>query len=271
MIPVSGINLYTKKIKSVNNEQTKHKSASVSFGAHPDFYKFKKNYDILASNYFRRGQCWGSASDKFTDVIAVLKDAYKKKPKQEGLIVGLGECQEPFSILAVIEDINWGKRLKDVVDLKCVDMQSKIPDKKLFTYSFCDARRPDYVADSFVYDANSHGELEAFRYRVKDELFDFLKNTFKDKQKTQWNTRIQDTIQNFENDAFDFVSINNTIGYIHDTKSRKHVLKNLERIVKPDGVIIIDPNKSRYCPENFKVFKDFKQVFDGIWQKNKNI
>jgi len=262
MIPALNINFYTPKPKSVNNVQSKNKAADVSFGAHPDYYKLQEMYygGVLTSNYFRRGSNYGKPSANFADVVSTLSKLYKEKPKQKALIVGVGKCQEPFSMLAVIKDLNRDRKLKDVIDLSCVDMQSKIPRRKSFLYSFYDTPvyKPKYAPDSFVWNGSPF-ICNDYRYRVKDEILGFLRKTFSDKQKTQWNTRIQDVIQNFETDSFDFVSMNNVLVYISDRSEKAHVVENLERIVKPGGIIITDT-----CVDTLQ---NCKKLFDGIWQK----
>ena len=83
------------------------REGQISFCAHPDFYSLKKNYDVAASSYFRRGQIYGSPCDEFIDIVHLFGRIFHEpftKP-QKMLIAGIGDSQEVLSYLAVIKSI----------------------------------------------------------------------------------------------------------------------------------------------------------------------
>lgn len=264
-----------KPAKKINTGRTESKvtqnSAKTSFKGHCDFEQLKKNYTILASSYFRRGLGYGSPSGDFAEVIEALKILFKNEGKKKALFVGLGESQEPFSLLAQIKSILKDKSLKDNLDLNCVDLQPKISKEKLFKQSFYDCFGiPEYAKDSFVKDFEHPGKWDFLHYRVTDDIFEFLKDTYKSPKKTKWDTPIQEAIKDFPDESFDLISINNTIGYIRDKGQREFTHKNLERITKPNGIVVTDDYLKLNYDDDYTAFSKFKKLFEGIWQKPGN-
>ena len=67
----------------------------------------------------------------------------------------------------------------------------------------------------------------------------------------------------------DIISVNNTLGYILDFQEVIGVLKNIYRILKPDGIFITDLNHDSYK----KIFSAdvTNEIYPGIYQKIKDI
>jgi len=254
------------KIYSINSTYTKNNAKQKSFNAHPDFYPLAKKYEIKASSYFRRGGFYGSPCDEFIDVVRIIDRIFvKDSNKRNMLIAGIGDSQEPFSLLAVIKSIIKNKPLNDVVDMNIVDLQSKPKDTKLFEQSYFDCGfPPTYAKNSFLLDSNAiYSSTPWKKFRVKDEIFDFLKQTYNNPKKSHWDSRIQDEVKNMQSESFDIVSINNTLGYINDEKSIVDALHHVMRILKRDGVFITDP----YSRFNDVLKTNMSEIFKGIFQK----
>lgn len=217
-----------------------------TFKAHPEYKILAKHYEINASSYFRRGGFYGSPSDEFINVVNLFKNIFNKNfDKKKMFIAGIGDSQEPFSLLAVIKNLINNKSLKDMLDLYIADLQSKPNDKKLFEQSYFDSHiviMPNYAKDSFIDDDGEKYGLKSYKkFRVKDEIFDFLKQTYNNRKKSYWNSRVQDVVAEINDEQFDIVSINNTLGYIKDENVIADTLNNIKRITKKGGVFITDP------------------------------
>lgn len=240
-------------------------NSSKTFRAHPDFYRLKEDFEILASCYFRRGKNYGAPSASFTDVINSLKSILLDKRKKSMLIVGIGESQEPFSLLAVIKDLIGNESLQDKIDLHTVDLQSKPSKNKLFQQSFYDSFEiPKYAKESFITDRITHyRNFDYITSRVKDEIFDFLHDTYNNPKKSQWNTRIQDIAANMPNESYDIISVNNTLGYINNEHKIINTIDNIIRMLKKKGIFITDPISE------FNIFCKNKtlEIYNGIFKK----
>ena len=253
------------KVYPANSSDSKIRKTS--FKSHPEYKKLAKFYDIKASSYFRRGRSYGPPSDDFSDVICCLKDIFfRKTPGMvKMLIAGIGDSQEPFSLLAVIKKMLQNNRLKDNLDLTIVDMQSKPRKKRLFYQSFLDcAGKPRYMSEVFIKDNGEKYGFENWKhYRVNDEILEFLRNTYNNPEKSYWNTRIQDIIKTMPDETFDVVSINNTLGYIDNAKVIKETANHVMRTIKKDRIFITDPD-----PCFDYVSKDkASEIFTGIFKK----
>lgn len=241
---ITKINNYTA-FSNINRNKVRHDPA---FNAHPDFIKLSKAYDVTASNYFRRGGFYGSPAKSFRDVINVITPFFSKNSKFDSnnkiqmLIGGIGHSQEPFSYLAVIRYLIRNRKFEDVMELHTVDLQSKPTRSKLLKQSFYDCYDvPAFMPSSFVRDDGNNYELPHYRkYRVKDDIFQFLADTYKNPDYAKWETRLQDEIKKYPKNKFDIISVNNTLGYIIDKTERTNTLKNIKRILKPEGVFITD-------------------------------
>ena len=239
--------------------------------AHSEFYTLaNKNKSFTASHFFRRGAWLGGQINVFSEVIDLFSKIFKHSntPPKKMLIAGIGQSQEPFSYLAAIKEIIGKQRLEDVLDLNTIDMQAKPPKDILFEDAFMyDTETPQFAQSSFIQDKFVKGLLTVRNgYRVNNSIFNYLYHTYNNKQKALWAKRLQDEIVSYPTESFDVVSVNNVIGYINDDEEYYKTLKNLHRIIKPNGYIITD---LEFLDEYAKVSdrNDFKQVGYGIFQK----
>lgn len=243
--------------------------------AHPDFYEISKyNLSLRASSFFRRGVVLGETS-YFKDIIDVFSTLFNKNTndKKSILIVGIGRSQEPFSYLASIKELIKDKKLKDVLNLQTVDLQAK-PTKNILLscthYGGFWGKEPMFAKSSFIKYAQMYGDtVLQTGFRVNDEIFDYLYKTYNNKSKSKWATRIQDDIKNYPDNSFDVLSMNNVLGYIEDDDEYYSTIKNMPRIVKPNGFIITDT----ICENLFQkvgVDKMLTKISDGIFKKSNN-
>lgn len=243
--------------------------------AHPDFYEISQyNLSLRASSFFRRGVVLGETS-YFKDVIDVFSTLFNKNTndKKSILIVGIGRSQEPFSYLASIKELIKDKKLKDVLNLQTVDLQAK-PTKNILLscthYGGFWGKEPMFAKSSFIKYAQMYGDtVLQTGFRVNDEIFDYLYKTYNNKSKSKWATRIQDDIKNYPDNSFDVLSMNNVLGYIEDDDEYYNTIKNMPRIVKPNGFIITDT----ICENLFQkvgVDKMLTKISAGIFKKSNN-
>ena len=243
--------------------------------AHPDFYEISQyNLSLRASSFFRRGVVLGETS-YFKDVIDVFSTLFNKNTndKKSILIVGIGRSQEPFSYLASIKELIKDKKLKDVLNLQTVDLQAK-PTKNILLscthYGGFWGKEPMFAKSSFIKYAQMYGDtVLQTGFRVNDEIFDYLYKTYNNKLKSKWATRIQDDIKNYPDNSFDVLSMNNVLGYIEDDDEYYSTIKNMPRIVKPNGFIITDT----ICENLFQkvgVDKMLTKISAGIFKKSNN-
>ncbi|MBQ8168686.1 hypothetical protein IJZ97_04635 [bacterium] len=254
---------------SLNSNRIKNiQSNGIAFTAHADFNKLKDIYDVTASTYFRRGTFYGGPSAEFGDIVNVFKQLFTEKPneKKTMLISGIADSQESFSYLAVIKDLIKDKKLADVLDLKINDLQSRPSRRKLFEDSYYGDvfHRPEYASSSFVSDDNYH-------YRVNNEIFNYLHDTYNNRKQSKWNKPIQKVIKKHPDNFFDVISINNTLGYIPIvTKNWESVVNNtlqeISRTLKSGGIFISDPGNS-FRLVNAGIADKFTEIFDGIYVK----
>ena len=243
--------------------------------AHPDFYEISQyNLSLRASSFFRRGVVLGETS-YFKDVRDVFSTLFNKNTndKKSILIVGIGRSQEPFSYLASIKELIKDKKLKDVLNLQTVDLQAK-PTKNILLscthYGGFWGKEPMFAKSSFIKYAQMYGDtVLQTGFRVNDEIFDYLYKTYNNKSKSKWATRIQDDIKNYPDNSFDVLSMNNVLGYIEDDDEYYSTIKNMPRIVKPNGFIITDT----ICENLFQkvgVDKMLTKISAGIFKKSNN-
>ena len=238
------------------------------FTAHKDFAKIAQNYNIKASCYFRRGTYYGAPAYEFSEVINALKKVFETEGKKDFLIIGIADSQETFSLMAVVKDILENKNLEEYLSLKCIDLQSKPTDKNLYRSSFYDINaKPPYASNSFIYDKDSHGWSQNQHYRVADEIFKFVKNSYSNN--SIWNSKAQDAIKNIPNNSFNVISVNNVLPYIRmdGNNVALNTIKHLVRTTKKEGIIITD---SKPCVGEFYLNLFCKKIGNGIWQKKYN-
>lgn len=275
-----------------NNHYTQ-RNKSPNFTAHPDFYGFNS----VQSAFFRRGAvvlpCNGYADIEKT-FKSVIEDYANKVVNM--LIIGIGRSQEPFSYSASFKSILKDKPLKRSLDLYTVDLQSKPDDKTLWQNSFYDGyyrdkRMPKFAVDSFVEDKmfkhdipeeppkepiriftqilqkNNEPQKEDLYYRVNDEIFDFIKETYNNPLKSKWESPVQDAITDYTDNKFDIVSANNVLGYIINEEKIINTIKQIKRILKPNGYFITDPYDPPYWLKSSGAFDSMEQVYAGIYKK----
>ena len=262
------------KFSTNQNKLNKSNINNPNFMHHPDFVSLKEQgYSILASSYFRRGGVYGCASEEFIDVINALKLFFNpdkiqflKKNKSKMLIAGLGESQEPFSLLTTIKSHIGEEKVSDVLDMYTVDLQSKISKKELFKQSFYNGWEPRFARSGFVPDDGEKYGLPSYKmFRVKDEIFNYLLSVYKDSKKSKWETRIQESIKEYPDKFFDVVSINNTIGYIKKYEEQASTVNNIFRILKSGGIFISD-NRIKLYRRIFTT-DNSNEIYTGIFQK----
>lgn len=238
-----------------------------TFKAHPEFETLKKGYNVTASSFFRRSQYYGSPDVEFRDVQKTLTDVFQpnlKDPK-EILIAGIGNSQEPFSFLAVINNLLGKKPLKEGVDMYFVDLQSQPPKDKLLKQSFFDSHGvPPFAPESFVEDSKNN-LIKNFIFRVKDEIYKYLCKAYSNPKKSMWETKIQDAIRTYPDEKFDVISMNNIIGYIAKPEERNEVFKHASRCLKKGGVLITDPYKG--YSETYSGLSGMQECAEGIFKK----
>ncbi|MCR5266322.1 MAG: class I SAM-dependent methyltransferase [Cyanobacteria bacterium RUI128] len=230
--------------------------------------RLSQYFSINASSYFRRGQYFGEPADEFIDVVDVINSVFKNTHSRKNiLIIGVGSSQEPFSYLAVTKTRLRSRHLDKNVDMHVVDMQSRPDTEKLFANSFYDRQTyPKYAGSSFVYDPVNRGVFENCHYRVNDEIFTFVDQTYKNPEKSLWDTRIQDVACNYPDNKFHIISANNVLPYIGNYEIIIDTLEELKRSLKPKGYLITDPYKFPYM-RDFKFLKGLSERKEGIYQK----
>lgn len=242
------------------------KKPNVTFCSRPEYDYFDKNYDVRASNYFRRGQSYGSPAREFIDVINAIKLVLSTENKPKILIAGVGEAQEPFSFLAVIKSLTKNKALESVVDLNCVDLQPKISNEELDNYAYLDVSlEPIFARTSFEYIENP--TYKDYRnYKVKPDILDYLQEVFNNPEKTKWDTKIEEFSAICPKESYNMVSINNVLMYMKDEPTIKITMGNITEMLKKDGILVTDIYDDCY-KKMFSSLENFKNLAPGIWQK----
>lgn len=235
------------RISAYQQQNTYTPKKNVNFKAHPDFFILKNKYPdkYNVSCYFRHS-IFAVSGEDYKDVFRALRKVFLGNfSKKKMLIAGIGDSQESFSHLASIKSITR-KPLKDVVDLYIVDIKDKPDDKLLFKQSFYDGDKPlPFAKDSFIA-TKKYRKLFGLqpKYRVDDEIYEYLRETYSNPQKSKWETRIQDAMQEYPNENFDIISINNVLQYIPSQATVKSTLEDVVRTEKSGGVFITDTFES---------------------------
>ena len=260
---ISSVNTYNNIVPRQNN--VKYSKSNMSFGHHPDFDNIIKNFPLCASSYFRRGSVAAEPSHSFVDVLNVFKKVFNTEGLKKLLVVGVAHSEEPFSYLSTIKPLKKDKPLETFLDLHIIDLQSK-PDKKtLFEDSYTiDHCFPDYAKDSFVYDPDK-SEWSFHKYRVKDELFNYLNKVYDDNSKSKWETRVQEGITTYPNEYFDVISINNVLYYLYENEIPPTIV-NIYKALKPNGYIITEDD---WFFRSSKISNNLERVAEGIFRKMK--
>ena len=126
-----------------------------------------------------------------------------------------------------------------------------------------------YNPDEILKIFRDEDKQKGMRWRVNDEVFEFLEQTYNNPQKSKWDSRIQDVIQTYPNNKFDIISANNIIPYITASSKSESALtvKHMIRTLKLNGYIITDPYEFEYHVKEISNYKNMKQIFSGIYQK----
>lgn len=256
----------------------------ISFRHHPDFEILSSVHQYpLSSLYFRRGNFIDGveATKDFPNVINALTSYFKQllssnhnfaDNKVKMFIGGVARSQEPFSLLAVIKSLIGMKKLDDILDLHTVDLLSQpCPDQLLYD-SYCDTWVPRYAKTSFIEDnGENHGIGSWMRYRVNDEIFDYVSKIYNNKNNAKWEQRIQDVVKEYSSGSFDIISVNNTLLYIKRYNNELDtVIENIYRILKPGGIFITDNDRTLDCYKNLcKIFnpENSVEIYPGIYKK----
>ena len=268
---ITPLNLLNPTIKQYS--QNNKKQLSISFGDHFDLQRLKYHFPkVTESCFFRRGDDFNSPSSNFLHVENVLKNVFSKDsnyPKRM-LIAGIGNSQEPFSYLAIINSQYPQKPLNKLVDMYAVDLQS-LPDcRTLFKNSIYNLPTPIvYGEQSFIKDEKHHIKDNAPISRVKNSIYYYLLRVYNNFQKSKWETPIQDAIRTYDDNFFEIISANNILPYvklISGDKECSNVLKEMYRCLAPGGYLITDPKVYRFT-ENSGILEKMEKIEEGIYKK----
>lgn len=233
-------------------------SYNINFGIRADYLKYSERFNIRASNWFRRSQCYGVQSENFQHVINTLTDIYKAQNKVNLLVVGIGEGQEPLSMLTTIKALNKNKKLNEVVDLNCVDLQPKSLDENEWRILNFD-KENTYFPEMF---RTTQNDYHRYGYPL-NEISDYYRGILNNPDKTKFDTSVIEFVRGGKKEMYDVISCNNTLIYGESKKENLQALRGLAKLVKPNGILITDNFK-----EFANILKDgFKELYPGIWQK----
>ena len=258
---ILSINAHNNIIR--NQSDIRYSKSNMSFGHHPDFNNIIKNLPLCASSYYRRGFVSTEPSSSFVDILNVFKKVFSTEGIKKLLIVGIAHSEEPFSYLSIIKPLKNDKPIEEFLDLHIIDLQSKPYKKDLFEDSYTiDECFPDYAKNSFVYDPK-HAKWSFHKYRVKDELFNYLNKVYDDSSKSKWETRVQEGITTYPNEYFDVISINNVLYYLYENEIYPTV-ENIYKALKLNGYIITEDDM--FFQES-KISNKLERVDRGIFRK----
>lgn len=262
----------------------------------PAFTSAPKRIINKQSCYFRRGAVV-LASRAYDDIENLYYQIFKTGDSIRNMLtIGVGRSQEPFSHLATIKGILKNRLLSKNLDLNIIDLQSKPAEHDLRIRAFSDLHDyenyPKFAQGSFVKDTFKHWldiqekNLEKIDplyyfiarkpkkpqppelyYRVNDEIFEFLKNTYNNQQKSKWNSAVQDIIQDYPDNKYNIISANNTLGYIMDDTEFVDTHRHIVRILRPDGYFITDPYGFEQKIVESGVMDNMEEIYKGIYKK----
>lgn len=247
------------------------------------------------SCYFRRGAVV-MASKAYEDIENLYYEIFKAEDTLRNmLIIGIGRSQEPLSHLATIKGILKDRHLSKNIDLNIVDLQSKPTEQELKRQSFSDLHNyehyPKFAKNSFVKDSyknwlgisDENTVLSQLHYlifkrqkkeeplrlydRVNDEIFEFLKNTYNNAQKSKWGSAVQDVLKYYPDNKYKIISANNTLGYIIDDTEYVDTHRHIVRILEPNGYLITDPYGFEQKIIESGVMDNMEEVYKGIYKK----
>lgn len=238
---------------NIINHKNKQK---ITFAARKEYVDYDNSFDVRASNWFRRSRFYGPQSEDFQHIINTLADIYKNKLKINLLIVGIGQGQEPLSFLTSIKALNPRKKLKNVVNLSCVDLQPKDLDEKEWKISNFD-KDDTYFPQMFTKNPNDYCGYPL------TEISDYYRNTLNDPAKSKFDTFAIEFARESKPKIYDVVSCNNTLIYGKSRREGLQSLRGLAKIVKTGGVLITDA----FVEFDKVLSKNFKKLYPGIHRK----
>ena len=248
------------------------------------------------SCYFRRGAVV-LASKAYEDIENLFYEIFKTGDYIRNMLtIGVGKSQEPFSHLATIKGILKNRLLSKNLDLNTIDLQPKPSEQDLKMQSFWDLHDyencPEFAKESFVKDTFKHWldiseekpekidplyyfipskpkkpQPPTLYYRVNDEIFEFLKNTYNNPQKSKWNSAVQDVIKDYPDNKYNIIAANNTLGYIMDDTEFVDTHRHIVRILRQNGYLITDPYGFEQKVVESGVMDNMEEVYKGIYKK----
>ncbi len=108
---------------------------------------------------------------------------------------------------------------------------------------------------------------KSMRWRVNNEVYGFLEQTYNNPQKSKWDSRVQEAILDYPDNKFDVISANNVLPYIISERESAKTVKNIVRTLKPNGYFITDPYENPYHVRVLSDYKNMKKICQGIYQK----
>ena len=161
---------------------------------------------------------------------------------------------------------------KDWLEIKQAKRVVNQPDEYLYKISsnydrWKELRQQGYSSDTILKRIEAEEKQKSMRWRVNDEIFEFLEKTYNNPQKSKWESRMQDVIKTYPDEKFDIISANNSITYILSNAEIKQTVRNMLRTLKKGGYIITDPYDNVYHVEEISKYKNVKKINDGIYQK----
>ncbi len=124
-----------------------------------------------------------------------------------------------------------------------------------------------YSIETIVKMIEEEHKQKYLHWRVNDEIFNFLEETYNNPLKSKWECGIQDVISDYPSKKFDVISANNVLPYILDEPQIKHTVKHIVRILKPNGYLITDPYDFPYHMKEINKQTNMKKIESGIYQK----
>lgn len=263
------INSNIKHCKQENKKQT-----NLSFGEHFDLQRLRNHFPkVTESCFFRRGKNFNNPSDEFQQVVDVLKSVFSSeeniKPKKM-LIAGVGNSQEPYSYLAIINSQNPKKSLYNIVDMYTVDLQSLPNCRTLFKNSIYNSQEPiKYAKQSFITDNKHNIDKNTPINRVQNSIYYYILRVYNNIRKAKWETPIQNAIKSYDDNFFEVISANNILPYVKLTNGDKvctNVLNEMYRCIVPGGYLITDPQVYRFTKKSI-ILEKMNKIADGIYKK----
>lgn len=255
------------------------------------FNKLEKRYQCLLMNsgwfrFYRDVVNYpprASQSEQVEHLQKIFADTLNITKKAKMLIVGVSNAQEPFSYLALMNELKKHAKTKNYLDLHCVDIQPKIKKSDLNTCSYYLNKEtmdfinikeyvgspkysppPPFSVDSFDYDPNKG------KFKIKEYLFNFLQKTFDNPKKTSWETDVvlyaKSEVKKYP-EQYDIISCNQVLRYLSNNRNQKNTLRNLFDLLKPGGYLIAKgPEINRLMPDVLSS-DVVKEVYPYIWKK----